>query len=257
MDPAVVHQPPDDQGERYVDVPAAHVQAQQQIEDGQADEGADERDEVDVVGEEDRDDQDREEVVDDGERQQERTERGRQRGADDGEDGEREGDVSGCGDGPAVDGTVADHIRQRVDDRRHGHAAQCGDDRERGRLRVAQFTRDEFALELDSRDEEEDREQSVGRPVRHGQMEAERLRPEMEVADGRVARCEGVRPDEGGHGGDQEDDSADGLRTQGLGEVVALGERQASQEGAAGEGARVWAWPRGETSGSVRQRWHG
>jgi hypothetical protein len=64
--------------------------------------GPAERREVEVLGEEDRDDQDREEVVDDGEREQEGAQGARQGRADDGEDGEREGDVGGGRHGPAL-----------------------------------------------------------------------------------------------------------------------------------------------------------
>ena len=65
-----------------------------------------------------------------------------------------------------------------------------GDDGQRGRPGVAQLARDQFALELDAGDEEEDREQPVGRPVRHGQVQAERRGAEVEVADARRScRC--------------------------------------------------------------------
>ena len=57
---------------------------------------------VQVVGEEHRDDHDRDEVVDDGERQQERPQRGRQVGADDGQHRQRERDVGGGRDRPAL-----------------------------------------------------------------------------------------------------------------------------------------------------------
>ncbi len=76
VDAAVDHQRPDDQRERQVDVPAADAHAQQQPEEDQAEHRRGQRREVDRRGEEDGDDQDREEVVDDGEGQQERAQRG-------------------------------------------------------------------------------------------------------------------------------------------------------------------------------------
>ena len=66
------------------------------------DECCEEPDDLEVVGEEERDDRDGQQVVDDREGQQERPKRRRQVGADDGEDREREGDVSGGRDGPAA-----------------------------------------------------------------------------------------------------------------------------------------------------------
>ena len=51
-----------------------------------------------------------------------------------------------------------------------------GGDRQRGLRRVAQVTGDELALELEAGDEEEDREEAVGRPVLEGQVQVQRGR---------------------------------------------------------------------------------
>lgn len=173
VDAAVVHQPPDDQGERNVHVPPAYALAQQQPEHGESDDGSTEGGEVDGLGEEDRDDQNREQVVDDGERQQEGAQGGRQRRPDDGEHGEREGDVGGGGHGPSAERATAGDIDERVHERGNGHPAHRRDHRQHRGLRILQIPRDQLALELDPRDEEEHGEQPVGRPVLDGEIEPE------------------------------------------------------------------------------------
>ncbi|GAA3091602.1 hypothetical protein GCM10020254_40760 [Streptomyces goshikiensis] len=134
--PELYIRPPDDQGERNVDVPAVDALAEQEPEEDQAHDRAAEGQEVDLAGEEHRDDHDGEEVVDHGQGQQERPQGGRQRGADDREDGEREGDVGGGRDGPAVHRAATEGVDQYVDQRGRGHPADGGDHREGGRLGV-------------------------------------------------------------------------------------------------------------------------
>ena len=75
---------------------------------------------------------------------------------------------------PSPERTAAGDADQRVDERRDGHAAERGDDGERGGGGGPQLAGDELALEFDAGDEEEDGEQSVGRPVRDGQVQPER-----------------------------------------------------------------------------------
>ena len=62
---------------------------------------------VELVGVEERDDRDPQQVVDHGQREQERAQRTGQVRADDGQHRQREGDVGGRGDGPAALGPVA------------------------------------------------------------------------------------------------------------------------------------------------------
>lgn len=149
VDPAVVHEGPDDQGERYVDVPATHPRAQQYVEHGEAEERAAERQEVDVLGEEDRDDEDGEQVVDDCEGQQEGTQRCGERRTDDREDGQCERDVGGGGHGPAGQGPVTQHRGDRVDDCGDGHAAECRRDGQGGSPGVAELPGDQLTFEFD------------------------------------------------------------------------------------------------------------
>lgn len=103
VDAAVVHQGPNRDTERYVKPPAADPEPLEQVEDSQACEGSAQRPEVQVAGEEDRDDEDGAEVVDDGQGEQEGAQGGGEVGGDDGEDSECESDVGGHRHGPAVE----------------------------------------------------------------------------------------------------------------------------------------------------------
>ncbi|MPM31613.1 hypothetical protein SDC9_78169 [bioreactor metagenome] len=109
-----------------------------------------------------------------------------------------EGDVGGGRDRPAV---VQRRVRAgdgEVDQRRHGHPARRGDDRGDGGAEAAQIAGDELAFELQPDEEEEHRQQAVGRPRAHAQVEVP-----GRVADGQVTQREiavggrGVRPDQG------------------------------------------------------------
>ena len=102
------------------------------------------------------------------------------------------------------------------------------------RARVAQVTGDELALEFQPDDEEEDRQQPVGRPRRDAQAQMQRLRADRELRD----RVVGVRPRRvGPHQrrarGDQQQDAADGLLAQDLGEPLGLRPRPAGQQATA------------------------
>ena len=106
-------------------------------------------------------------------------------------------------------------VERDVDQRGHDHAADRGGDRQRRAARVAQVTGDELALELQPGDEEEDRQQPVGGPLGQRQVQVQRRRPDPQVAERgvRVAPRR-VRPDQREHGGRDQQDPADGLRTQ-------------------------------------------
>ena len=72
---------------------------------------------------------------------------------------------------------------------RHDHPADGGGDREGGTRRVAQIAGDELALEFQPDDEEEDRQQSVGGPLRERQPQMQRLGAEGELRDARGRRA--------------------------------------------------------------------
>ncbi len=104
------------------------------------------------------DDHDRDQVVDDGERQEEGPQRTRQMSADDGEYSQGEGNIGRGRDRPA-----GAQLRPRADDgkvdqRRNDDSARGGDHRQDGLADVTQIPDDEFSLEFEARDEEEDGE---------------------------------------------------------------------------------------------------
>ena len=70
-----------------------------------------------------------------------------------------------------------------VDGGGHDHPADGRRDRQRGPARVAQIARDELALEFQPDDEEEDRQQPVGRPLRNAQVQMQRLGAEPRTSD--------------------------------------------------------------------------
>ena len=74
---------------------------------------------------------------------------------------------------------------EHVDQRRHHHAADRGQDREGRPLRVAQVAGHELPLELEPDDEEEDRQQAVGGPGAQAEVEVQRRRADGEVAQRR------------------------------------------------------------------------
>jgi hypothetical protein len=105
------------------------------VEDGETAERTAQRPQVEVGGEEEGDDEDRAEVVQDGEREQERPQGRREMGADDGEHSEREGDVRGHRDRPAVQFVACGRGDECVEGGGDRHAAGRGDHRQgcRGR----------------------------------------------------------------------------------------------------------------------------
>lgn len=152
-------------------------------------------------------------------------------GADDGEDREGEGDVGGHRHRPAVQASTARCRGECVERGGHGHPAERRDHGQCRRRGGAELADDEFAFQFDARDEEEDGEQAVGGPVADGEVEAEGGYAEVEVADARVCLAPGaVRPDEGDDGGAEEDETADRLGAQPLGDRLAFGPGQQSED---------------------------
>ena len=199
---------------------------------------------LEVGGVEDRDDRDRDEVVDDRKGQQERAQRRGQVRPDDGEHGQREGDVRRRGDRPPAQGrAVAAQCQDDADEdeRRHDDPAHGGRDGHRGLGHRAQLADEELALELEPGDEEEDREQAVGRPVPERQPQVAPLGPHVGVSQGLVGLApRAVREDQRRDRGTEQQGPADRLGAQRLGDVLALGPRRTTQDGAAlARGGRV------------------
>ena len=119
-----------------------------------------------AVGVEDGDDDDGEQVVDHCQGQQESTQRRGQMGRQHRQHRERKRDVGGGGYGPAdqVLGVAAGEVDRHEDGRGHQHAADRRQDRQGGPAWIPQITGGELALELQSDDEEKDRQQAVRGP---------------------------------------------------------------------------------------------
>ena len=166
---------------------------------------------------EDRDHQDRAQIIDDGQGEQERAQRDRELGAYDREHGQRESDVGRHRDTPAGEGVGIAEGRDSDDVENGGnrHARQSGNDRDDRPPELAEAARDELVLELEPRVEEKDREQPVGRPDLKCQVQAEGLGPQLDLGQFLVGRTPGgVGPHEREHGRAEQQRAADGLLTQ-------------------------------------------
>jgi len=99
-----------------------------------------------------------------------------------------------------------------VDQSRRDHPTDRRSDRKRGASGFTQVTCDELALELEARDEEEDREQPIGRPRRQGEVEVQGRRTEGQPPKGDIARApRRVRPAQRHDGRTDQQEPADGL----------------------------------------------
>ena len=150
------------------------------------------------------------------------------------EDGEGEGDVGRRRDGPAPEHvTFAAGQQRRTHEEQRGHrdTAHRGRDRQRRLAAVGQVAGHELALELDPRDEEEERQQAVGGPRPEAEVEVEGLRADDVVTQGDVGVLPGrVRPDESDHGGAEEQRAADSLGPERRRDVARLRPRPAFQQ---------------------------
>ena len=178
-----VHQRPGGKGQRQQQIPVADPALHQQREQRQRQQRQQQPLQVQVLGVEQRDHGDRQQVVDHGQGQQEGAQRGRQVGGDDGENGQREGDVGGGGDGPALRagarramakytsaGTIMPPTAAAI-----GTTARFG---------IAQVAGHELPFEFQPGDEEEDRQQPVGGPGGQGQIQMQCGRADLDVAAG-------------------------------------------------------------------------
>ena len=250
VDPGAVDERPRREGQWQEQPPVGDAVLDQRREDAQRDHGRQQREQLEVGGEEDGDDGDRDEVVDDRQGEQERPQRRGQGGPDDGQHGEREGDVGRGGDRPAAGGVAVGPQHHHGDEEDQSREDDPADGREHGDGGLgarAQVPDEELALELEPGDEEEDRQQAVGRPVPHGEPQVAPLRPEVGVAQRRV----GVAPRAVGeeHGRDRREEQegpAGRLGAQGARDELRLGPRRAAEQGGRrddGRGCRAHASP--------------
>src|SRR5690606_5256554 len=156
-------------------------------------------------GEEHRDDEDGDDVVEDREGEEEDAQPGREAAAEDGEDAECERDVGGGGDRPPVLEPGARRHRE-VDEDGDDDAAEGGDRRAQRRGGAVELARGELVAQLDGDDEEEDREQAVADPVADGEADRGTRQGDigaLEVTERHAER--GVRGEEAEGGCDEEE----------------------------------------------------
>ena len=223
VDPGLVDQGPRDHGQRHQDHPrgprAVRKEAGEAVrqgpEHGHRNECEEQRERVHLVGVEDRDDRDGQQVVHHRQGQQEQAERAGQVRAHDRQHRHGERDVRGGGDRPAAQGLGVRQVHRRVDQRGYDDAAHGRRDRHRRLAEVPQITRDELAFELQAHEEEEDGEQPVRGPGAEAELQVPRLVADLEVTEGEVALRKGrVGPDEGDDSGNHEEDAGHGLAAQ-------------------------------------------
>src|SRR5690606_20570791 len=141
-----------------------------------------------VGGVEQRDDGDGQDVVGDGQGQQEHPERGGAAGTDDRDQAEGERGVGADRDAPAH-GAGPARVERQVDQGGADHAADGGADRDHDDAPFAQFAEGEFAGQLQADGEEEQHHQAVVDPLVQGEgegraadVQADRGLPEVLVA---------------------------------------------------------------------------
>ncbi|GAB3993454.1 hypothetical protein GCM10029992_05120 [Glycomyces albus] len=137
------------------------------------------------------------------------------------EDGHGEGDVGGHGDRPYRGGSGLAPGHGQGEGGRDDHAAGCGDDREHGAFDVVEFADDEFAFEFEAHDQEEERQEEVGRPVLDVEHE-DAVDADVGVPDLFVqVRQPRVGHDQRQDGADEQQDASGGLDAQEPGDLGA------------------------------------
>ena len=204
--------------------------------DARGDEEQRQRDEVEVRGVEHGDDDDRDQVVHHGQRQQEQPQGAGQVGADDRQHRHREGDVGRGRNGPALQAVGSGEVDQRVQQRGDGHARRGGDHGHHRFGRLAQIAGDKLVLQLQPDQEEEHRQQAVGRPRAEAEVQVERLGSDGEVTQAEVGgRRRGVGPDQGDDGRGDQQQAAGGFAAENLADAQRLGVAGAGED-TAGQG---------------------
>ena len=179
MHAARVHERPRCRGQGQQNPPAVAPALHGQSEQCQRDHGEHQWPRRQLVGVERRDDRDGQKVIHDRQSQQEGAKRAGQVCGQHRQHRKREGDIGGDGHRPAVD--VLRMACAEVDRNENGcgndHSADGGSDRQRGARGITKVTGDEFTFELQPDHEEEDRQQSVGRPLRDAEPQMQKCGP--------------------------------------------------------------------------------
>ena len=180
--------------------------------------------ELNARGIEECDHGDRTEIVHDRQREEEGAQREGKPPAEEGEDGEREGDVGRHWDPPALQrASASGAVDEQEDPGRNDHAAKCRRDWDNGTRRLRERTVEELMLQLHADYKEEECEQCVRRPGLNGQVEVQRFRTEPELTD-RVVRSSKRRVCKGepcGCGGEDQG-AADRLTLEEVGDASPL-----------------------------------
>ena len=170
-----------------------------------------------VGGVEDRDDDDRADVVDDGKGQEKDLHRLRNTITEQGDDADGEGNVGGHRDAPTVGADPAS-VEGEEDQGRHDHAAERGHRRECGSARVGEFAADEFLLDFEPDDEEEDNHQGIVDPRLKRLVDREqraKFEADVEVDEGLVGVLpRRVGPHQRNDGGEDQEKSGGRLDLQ-------------------------------------------
>jgi hypothetical protein len=117
------------------------------------------------------------EIIDDGERRQEHFQRHRHARSQQRQHAERKGNVGGCGNRPAAQVFRLSEVDGYENQRRHDHAAYCGEAGKSPARPGRELAFDELALDLKPDEQKEHGHQAVVNPVQYTeptQVEAER-----------------------------------------------------------------------------------
>ena len=162
---------PDRGAEHEVQRPAPHPEAEQQHQHHREQAGRpDQRHDVDRLAVDDRDHDQREQVVHDHDREHERPQPVRNAPAEDVEQPEREGGVGGHCDAPPLRGRAAE-VEREVDPHRGAHAADRRQHREHEAPPLAKVAEVELAPRLETQHEEEERHQPAVHPLAQRQLD--------------------------------------------------------------------------------------
>ena len=119
---------------------------------------------TDILGVEQGNDRDRSDIVENGKRGQKASDCSLPLTPYEGEDANDESGIGGHRYAPATDCRRA-RIECRVDQRRHQHTAECGDDDRESTSDVLEFADQDLALDLEPEYEEEQHHQAVVHPL--------------------------------------------------------------------------------------------
>ena len=228
--PGLEHRDPDAEADQHRRRPAPgarEAQPDQHAEQAQRD---GERDERDLLRVGDRDDQQRDQVVDDDHREEEDAQPDRPPARDQREHAERQRGVGRHGRAPAG-GALAPGVDREVDRGGGDHPAEAAEDRDGDARALAQLSDVELALGLEPDDEEEQGHQALVDPAPQvgGELVVAERDRELGLPQRRVGVGGDVRPRERHERRDHERGGAAGLGR----EIAAHGRREVAHPGGA------------------------